>query len=357
MSEKIFTKAFVKEVNTEERTLVAVASTENVDRDREIIEVSGWKLENFLKNPVLIWGHNYHIPPIGRVLWVKQEGDALKFKAQFHNKTQLASEVWELYKSGYLKAFSVGFIPRSWEDKEGNENVRRVFKEVELLEISAVPVPANPDALVQAINEGQIQIRSKSILDAIKEGENMETIEKIWEETENEIRHSVRDPKDFQQDSFRRITLKRDKPRVFAIIGKLKGETKTTIQSLRFPKADGWTMAKAKQWVKEHPEISRSFEEGEMKEIFPDAEFEAEEKTFDIEAKLDQIAEAVLRVEEKLVVLSEKLFEKVEVKKKDESPADENPETSGEEIDPGEVREIAETVVEQVIRRITGRDV
>ena len=106
MSEKIFTKAFVKEVNTEERTLVAVASTENVDRDREIIEVSGWKLENFLKNPVLMWGHDYRTPPIGRVLWVKQEGDALKFKAQFHNKTQLASEVWELYKSGYLKAFS-----------------------------------------------------------------------------------------------------------------------------------------------------------------------------------------------------------------------------------------------------------
>lgn len=73
-----------------------------------------------------------------------------------------------------------------------------------------------------------------------------------WEETENEIRHRVRDPEDFQPDSFRTITLKADKPRVFAIIGKLKGETKTTIQALRFPKEDGWTMAKAKRWVEEH---------------------------------------------------------------------------------------------------------
>ena len=73
-----------------------------------------------------------------------------------------------------------------------------------------------------------------------------------WEETENEIRHRVRDPEDFQPDSFRTITLKEDKPRVFAIIGKLKGETTTTIQALRFPKEDGWTLEKAKQWVAKH---------------------------------------------------------------------------------------------------------
>jgi len=73
-----------------------------------------------------------------------------------------------------------------------------------------------------------------------------------WEETENEIRHRVRDPEDFQPDSFRTITLKEDKPRVFAIIGKLKGETTTTIQALRFPKEDGWTLEKAKEWVAKH---------------------------------------------------------------------------------------------------------
>ena len=82
-----------------------------------------------------------------------------------------------------------------------------------------------------------------------------------WEETENEIRHRVRDPDDFQPDSFRTITLKEDKPRVFAIIGKLKGETKTTIQALCFPKEDGWTLEKAKDWVAEH---FRDSERGKM---------------------------------------------------------------------------------------------
>lgn len=75
-----------------------------------------------------------------------------------------------------------------------------------------------------------------------------------WEETENEIRHPVRSSSDFQADSFRRITLKKDVPRVYGVIGKLKGKTTTTLQSLRFPKTppDNWTLAKAKEWYKQH---------------------------------------------------------------------------------------------------------
>jgi HK97 family phage prohead protease len=80
-----------------------------------------------------------------------------------------------------------------------------------------------------------------------------------WEQTENEIRHRERDPGDFQEGSFRRIPFKRSKPRVFAVIGHLKGETTTTVQSLRFPKDDGWTMEKAKAWHKDH--YKKAFED------------------------------------------------------------------------------------------------
>ena len=82
-------------------------------------------------------------------------------------------------------------------------------------------------------------------------------IRKPWDESDNEISHRIRDPKDFQKDSFRRITLKKDKPRIFAIVGRLQGKTTTTIQALRFPKADGWTMASAKKWVAAHPDIGK----------------------------------------------------------------------------------------------------
>jgi len=73
-----------------------------------------------------------------------------------------------------------------------------------------------------------------------------------WEQTENEIRHQVRDPADFQTDSFKTITLKGNRPRVFAVIGKLHDATKTTVQSLRFPLSDGWTVDKAKEWTNRH---------------------------------------------------------------------------------------------------------
>jgi hypothetical protein len=89
-----------------------------------------------------------------------------------------------------------------------------------------------------------------------------------WEETENEISHRVRDPGDFQPNSFRRMTLKQDRPQVFAIIGKLKGETKTTVQALRFPKKQGWTMEKAKQWVKDHYKESKSIADDIDRELF-----------------------------------------------------------------------------------------
>jgi hypothetical protein len=72
------------------------------------------------------------------------------------------------------------------------------------------------------------------------------------EETEHEFRVRLRDPADFQPNSFRRIPIKRDKPRVFGIVGRLRGESKTTLQALRFPKADGWAKDEVRDWLKEH---------------------------------------------------------------------------------------------------------
>jgi len=84
--------------------------------------------------------------------------------------------------------------------------------------------------------------------------EQLEALEieaKKWEETEKEIRHRLKDPSLFEK--FRYTSLKKTKPRVNGIYGKYKGKDEWAIQSLRFPKADGWTMAEAKKWYKDHP--------------------------------------------------------------------------------------------------------
>ena len=81
-----------------------------------------------------------------------------------------------------------------------------------------------------------------------------------WEELENEIRQRLKDPSEFEDGSFRRIILKQDKPQVHAIIGRLKGQDTTTLQALRFPKGDGWTVASAKSWLAEHPDVKEGQE-------------------------------------------------------------------------------------------------
>jgi phage head maturation protease len=51
-----------------------------------------------------------------------------------------------------LNAVSVGFIPLEWEDiKEGNLTTGWDIKKWELLEFSAVAVPANQDAIAEAV--------------------------------------------------------------------------------------------------------------------------------------------------------------------------------------------------------------
>ena len=115
-----------------------VATTQGVDRDGEVIMVQGWDFENFNKSPVVLWGHNYSSLPIGAVTSLTVEGDSVIAKGVFA-RSDFAQEVRALYDDGFLKTVSVGFIP--------HERNGAVITKAELLELSFVSVPANPDAL------------------------------------------------------------------------------------------------------------------------------------------------------------------------------------------------------------------
>jgi len=74
------------------------------------------------------------------------------------------------------------------------------------------------------------------------------------DETENYFRHRVEDPKNFAKDSFRTIWLSKDKG-IKGVIGKKKGETKTTLQTVLFDK-EKWSKPEAEKWAKENAELS-----------------------------------------------------------------------------------------------------
>lgn len=120
---------------------VAVATSGAEDRDGEILDPNGWDLEHFTKNPVLLWAHDHREEPIGKVLDLQRDGDRILFKPQFAiDVSEKARRIFEFFKRGVLSTFSVGFIAK---ERQGNK-----ITKMELLEISAVNVPSNPEAMV-----------------------------------------------------------------------------------------------------------------------------------------------------------------------------------------------------------------
>jgi len=139
------------------RELSFVISTASVDRSGDTIAVDGWDLDSYLKNPVMLWAHDSHSLPIGKASKLWSEGGALRATAEFTPKglVRFNDIVFDLYKSGFLSAVSVGFRPTKWafsEDKDRRFGID--FAKQELLEFSAVPVPANPEALIEAKGRG-----------------------------------------------------------------------------------------------------------------------------------------------------------------------------------------------------------
>ena len=135
---------------------MAVASGTEVDRDGEILESKGWDWKDFLKNPVLLAAHDHYEWPIGKVNWIRysKKREEVLFEAYIHDITPRANEAWELFKQGILRAFSVGFMSKRWEyTEEGETGCWRKSLEHELFEISAVPVPAYPGALLTEDND------------------------------------------------------------------------------------------------------------------------------------------------------------------------------------------------------------
>lgn len=140
----------VEPIDGSDRTLRFTISTSSVDRDNDVVSALGWDLENFKKNPVVLWAHDYSMPPVAKATRIGIEGGRLVADAQFipASISAFAESVFQMLKGGYLRATSVGFQPKLIKLNEERGGLD--FEEQELLEFSIVPVPANPEALIEA---------------------------------------------------------------------------------------------------------------------------------------------------------------------------------------------------------------
>lgn len=151
-----------------DRVLTFVCSTDGIKRDGNRVrnEANAWDFGNFSKNPVMLWTHDYGspdrppLPPIGS--WVDwrvertDSGSALVMSGKFANH-DFADMIYNLYLDGHMRAVSIGWTPLEYQEiVEDGRFVGWDFTRNELLECSAVPIPADPDAIMIAAQRGLI---------------------------------------------------------------------------------------------------------------------------------------------------------------------------------------------------------
>jgi HK97 family phage prohead protease len=140
MKRKTFATTVVRRAGD---TASCLISTDDVDRDGDTIAVAGWQLQNYRRNPVVLWAHDPRQLPIGKATRIEaQRGRGLIAEWQWAPHP-FAAQVREAWNSGYLNATSVGFKPLKYEpNAHGGIN----FREQELLEFSIVAIPSNSSA-------------------------------------------------------------------------------------------------------------------------------------------------------------------------------------------------------------------
>jgi len=134
------------------------ANDGDFDRYQDRNKVSGWKLENYRANPVVLLGHDDGAPtlfspprpvmPIGKAR-VYTTFDALMTEIEFDPGDPLAMTVERKIEGGFLNAVSVRYrlTPGKYKlnDRGGIDS-----DEQELLEISVVNLPGNQRAVLVA---------------------------------------------------------------------------------------------------------------------------------------------------------------------------------------------------------------
>lgn len=121
-----------------------MASTVDIDRAGDVIASEAWQkggLDNFLKNPIILFNHDYD-RPIGRATKLMVTENGLEMEAKISKSAP--ANVCELVKEGILGAFSVGFRVKDADYITETDGLR--IKDAELFEVSVVSVPCNQTA-------------------------------------------------------------------------------------------------------------------------------------------------------------------------------------------------------------------
>lgn len=173
--------AVFKAVDMGARTLLLTGTDETKDRDGDITTHKGWKFENFYKNPVFMWAHNYDGVPLARTERIFSRPKLKRHDFLMRFPTEGLNPFGDMVLGGYdqrvINASSVGFIPiksEEMEDDGGLWGPPRKFIEKELLELSGCGVPSNPNAVQDYVKSVKGNSETMDIIQAYLKGEKFE---------------------------------------------------------------------------------------------------------------------------------------------------------------------------------------
>ena len=161
--ERAFTRFEIKAVSDEKRVIEGIATTPTPDRVSDIVDPMGAQIGKGIK---LLWQHN-HDKPVGEVRFGKPTKNGIPFTATFKRPkddypqplNDRLQEAWVSVRDSLVEFVSIGFRTIAYEILESGG---WRFTEWEMLELSLVTIPANPDARITGA-KGEIPNIIKSI--------------------------------------------------------------------------------------------------------------------------------------------------------------------------------------------------
>lgn len=150
----------------EHRILEGLTTNETVDRYGDIVRHDGCKFDNYRKNPVVMLSHEHGQFPIGNSIQIWKDPTVkgiYSWDLYIDNRvdtTGRSEQAFKFRQSGIMPGISIGFIPLSVKNDHSEEERKKSgigrwgveFLSIDYLEHSQVSIPANPDALTNALN-------------------------------------------------------------------------------------------------------------------------------------------------------------------------------------------------------------
>ncbi|SIS11445.1 HK97 family phage prohead protease [Williamsia sterculiae] len=167
----------IKSVDEEKRQITFCFSDDKEDRQGEVVDQASWQTDNYMANPVILWGHDPSEPEnvLGQGVKLDLNNNGRSYiTAQFDDDdvNPRAGMIFKQLLRRTLRCVSAGFINHSWEVEEDVP----ILRDNELLEVSIVPIPANPRAIALALKDGGLTTKdARWMMDSMrKEADQLE---------------------------------------------------------------------------------------------------------------------------------------------------------------------------------------